>query len=149
LIEQQVVTYRLSRRLGAAPKPYLVNLSAPFSEAGKVRAQIQLISPDLATQLFDGLTPSDTIDDYVDVLADVEFKGMYSNSKTPFTTGALTFPIRAYRSNPQPCTNGYQRFPVSGDTGVPDFCAYVGQSTSQLVAPFPPVCCPAPGAAGC
>jgi hypothetical protein len=156
LITQQVVTYRLSKPVGRAPKPYLTNISLPFNETGEVIGGIQLISPDLATQLFDGLTPpagpapSGAIEDFVDIFCEVEFKGEFSATKTPFTTGTMTFPIRAYRSLPNPCPAGigYLRFADDPTTAKPDFCNYAGMSTTQLIAPSPPVCCPV-GSLGC
>lgn len=153
IVRQQVVTYKLSKAVGTKPKQYITNISLPFTTDGVIFGSFQLISPELGTQLFDGLNPStsvsDTTADYVDIEALVEFTGEMSASRTPFSTGQLSFPIRAYRSSPMTCTNGYQRFPVDPATGVPDFCAYAGQATSQLVPPPPPSCCPAMGAAGC
>ena len=155
IITQQVVTYRLSKRVGGTPKPYVTNISLPFNASGEIMGGIQLISPELATQLFDGLTPpagpapSAAIEDFVDVSCDVEFKGEFSATKTPFSTGVLTFPIRAYRSLPVTCTNGYQRFPIDQATNTVDFCNYAGMSPTQLVAPSPPTCCPSVGALGC
>lgn len=149
IVTSQVVNYRLSKRVGATPKPYITNINLPFTEAGEIYGAFQLISPDLATALFDGLTPSNTIDDFVDVSVDVEFKGIFSNTQAPFTTGVLTYPIRAYRSNPAACANGYVRYPEDPGTGTPDYCNYTGQSFSQIVAPAPPTCCGAMGAPGC
>ncbi len=148
LINQMVVNYRLSKRVGAAPKPYISNFSIPFSEEGSVFGPIQLISPELATALFDGLQPSPgvapsaVIEDFVDIQVDVEFKGEFSGSKAPFTTGVATYPIRAYRSNPTSCTNGFVKFKVDPTTATPDLCQYVGQTSTQLLAPTTPsVCC--------
>ena len=163
LITQMVVTYHLSKKVGTAPKPYVVNASLPFSANGEVFGVFQLISPELGTQLFDGLTPppgpppSSVIEDFVDLLVDVEFKGEFSASKSPFTTGVLTLPIRAYRSLPLTCTNGYQRFPVDPMSGSIDPCFYTGAATlvngvpqvTQIVQPLPPTCCPSVGAPGC
>lgn len=160
VITQQVVSYRLSRRLGPAPKQYLTNLTGSFTNAGLLDMSIQLISPDLGEQLRDGLTPSTdpngAVEDFVDVLADVEFKGEFSNSKNRFTTGVLTYPIRAFRSNPMSCNFGFVRFyewpdPPRNDSdwvGL-DLCRYVGQMTSQLIVPPPPSCCPMVGTFGC
>ncbi len=145
IVNQQIVTYRLSRSLGARPKPYVTNLAFSFTEKGTVWSPIQLISPQLGEQLFDGLTPSKTFDaeaDFVDIWADVEFKGEFSSSKNKFSTGILTFPIRAFRSDPEACTAGYVRFPNA------DPCRYAGQATSQLSVPTPPSCCGA-GIPGC
>ena len=47
IVSQMVVTYKLSKRVGSAPKPYLVNISLPFSEKGEIFGPIQLISPEL------------------------------------------------------------------------------------------------------
>jgi hypothetical protein len=164
IINQMVVTYRLSKRVGGTPKPYVVNMSGPFSEAGVLLINVQLISPELGTALFDGLipppgpAPSSVVDDFVDVLADVEFRGTYSNSGHAFTTGSLTYPIRAFRSLPVTCPAGpgglpfpYERFPLAPTLGAPDPCGYGGQLLSQLAVPAPPTCCSAasPAGSGC
>lgn len=158
LINQQVINYRLSKRVGSAPKPYITNFNVPFSDQGEVFGPIQLISPELAEALFDGLAPSpgvapsSVIEDFVDIQVDVEFKGEFSASRSPFTTGTLSYPIRAYRSNPVACG--------AGDTFVPfkvlstlesDLCRYAGQSSSQLDKPALPVCCDSitPSPTGC
>ena len=78
--------------------------------------------------------------------------GEMSADKHPFTTGVLTYPIRAYRSLPIPCANNlpYQKF--SPDLTVPsglDSCNYAGQSYSQLQVPPAPKCCAATGTPGC
>jgi len=156
IIHQQVVTYRLSKRVGAAPKPFITNIVLPFSEAGEVAGVFQLISPDLGAALFDGLSPSPgtapsgVIEDFVDISADVEFKGEFSATRTPFTTGVLTFPIRAYRSNPVACANGFVKFTTDPATPTePDFCDYVGQSFSQVLQPPVPFeCCGSVGPGG-
>lgn len=158
IVTQQVVNYRLSKRVGAAPKPYITNITIPFSDNGEIVGAFQLISPDLGAQLYDGLAPSpgvapsSVIEDFVDINVDVEFKGEFSASRSTFTTGTLTFPIRAYRSNPTACTNGFQPMTTAtaaADGGVEfvvDPCQYVGQSFSQLVQPAPPsACCLQPG----
>lgn len=144
LITEQVITYKLSKRLGATPKPYVLKQSIVFAEGGKFRGQAQLISPELGEQLFNGLTPSNTMDDYVDITVELEFKGHLSATKTPFATGVYSYPIRAYRSDAQACTNGYLRFPDPLNA-----CGYVGQQWTQVALPPQPACCPAPGAAGC
>ena len=149
IVNQQVVTYRLSKKVGAAPKPYLTNLDLPFTDKGEVFGAFQLISPELGLALetlapSPGTAPSNTIEnDFVDISADVEFKGEFSADRHPFTTGVLTFPIRAYRSLPVDCgTAGYTRFRGGGpDGGTPDPCDYAGQTTSQLAQPAPPSCC--------
>ena len=106
LVTQQVITYRLSKRVGPTPKPYITNLSLPFTEEGLAFGPIQLVSPDLGLQLVDNLTPSNAVDDFVDITAEVSFTGEFSADKHPFTTGSLIFPIRAFRSNPMPCACG-------------------------------------------
>lgn len=158
LVNQMVVTYRLSKRVGAAPKPYLTNINLPFSDKGAIFGAFQLISPELATALYDGLTPppgpapSGVIEDFVDISADVEFKGEFSATKSPFSTGILTMPIRAYRSLPAPCSPGvgYLRFAPDQSTGAApyDLCNYTGQTSTQTLAPSPPTCCVAK-APGC
>ena len=157
IIKQQVINYRLSKRVGGAPKPFITNFTAPFSAAGEVFGGIQLISADLALQLdalapSSGVAPSSQIEDFVDINVDVEFKGEFSASQAPFTTGILTFPIRAYRSNPGTCASGFAPFTTAssdGDGGVvfsTDPCRYVGQSYSQSQPPpLPVACCPGLG----
>lgn len=164
VIQQMVINYRLSKRLGGAtPKPFITNFNAPFSDNGEIFAPIQLISGELALQLFDGLAPSPgvapsaVIEDFVDISVDVEFKGEFSASRTPFTTGILTFPIRAFRSNPTACPDGYAKFfrtvtTTDGGTtfGTPELCQYNGQTNSQLIPPELPRCCvPAAPEPGC
>ncbi len=157
VITQQVITYRLSKRLGAAPKPFITNRTLQFtSDLQSFDMPIQFISPEFGAQLFDGLTASKTLDDSVDIQADVEFKGELSATKTPFDTGIVTFPIRAFRSQPDPCagTGEYRRFPFAVDsmsgTAV-DECRYVGQQVGVIFLPAPPNpadCC-VPGSVGC
>lgn len=149
VITQQVVSYRLSnKKAGATAKPYLINLSIPFSDEGEVFGAFQLISPELGLALdalapSPGTAPSNVIEtDFVDISADVEFKGEFSASRHAFTTGVLTFPIRAYRSSPGDCgADGFIRFAEGQATGAIDVCNYVGQTTSQLIQPPPPSCC--------
>ncbi|MDP1822989.1 MAG: hypothetical protein Q8L48_07100 [Archangium sp.] len=151
IIKQMVVTYRLSKRVGGTPRPYIQNMSIPLEEG----AALQLISPELGTALFDGLVPppgpapSAVVEDHVDISADVEFRGNYSSSGNAFSTGILTFPIRAYRSLPVTCPNGYVRFANDPTAGSVDFCKYTGQTRDQLVPATPPSCCPAVGTPGC
>ena len=148
IINQQVINYRLSKRVGSAPKPYITNFNVPFSEDGAVFGPIQLISPELGAALFDNLTassgaaPSSVIEDFVDIQVDVEFKGEFSASRAPFTTGTLTYPIRAYRSNPVACAPGDTFVPFNlTSTFESDVCRYAGQSSNQLEKPPLPRCC--------
>lgn len=154
VITSAVINYRLSRRLGAAPRTFTQPLTVAFSESGELKARIllQLISPELGQQLFDGLTPSTTLDDFVDIQADIEFRGEMDSSKTPFSSGVVTFPIRAVRSAPTTtCTapQRFMRFPprdpltlLPDTAGVVDLCTYVG-TTFNLpnFAPAPAICC--------
>jgi hypothetical protein len=151
LITQQVVTYRLSKRIGGTPKPFILNRSFPFNDKGEIIGPIQLISLDFGNQLFDGLTASSNFEDFVDVQCDVEFKGEYSATRTPFSTGTLTFPIRVFRSAPTACPAGQQfrRFVASSDGGVVDPCAYVGQANGVVTTPAPPSACCVTGSTGC
>jgi hypothetical protein len=155
-----VVNYRLSKRVGPTPKPYIQYVTLPFTEAGEITGPFQILSPELGQALFDGLTPSsgtpptNTVEDFVDIQMDVEFKGEWSATKNGFTTGVLTYPVRAYRSNPLSCgTTGYVRFteltaavdPMDGGVKTPavyDPCSYVGFQFHQLsVPPAPSTCC--------
>ncbi len=160
LVTSMVVNYRLSKRVGPTPKPYIQYVTLPFTEAGEIFGPFQILSPELGQALFDGLTPSsgvapsNTVEDFVDIQMDVEFKGEWSATKNNFTTGVLTYPVRAYRSNPTSCgTTGYVRFteltaavnPMDGGVVTPavyDPCSYVGFQFHQLsVPPAPSVCC--------
>lgn len=152
IIQQIVLNYRLSRRLGAQPPEFAINYTAVVED--EAFGQVQLISPELAEAL-DGLSPANDFSDTVDVLVDVEFIGEFSGSKTPFSTGVLTYPIRAYKSAPPAgvsCTNGFQRFETDSATGAVS-CLYRGQSFSQNTQPPGPSsttqCCPAVGSPGC
>jgi hypothetical protein len=143
IVDQQVISYRLSKRVGATPKPYVLNRTASFNEDGIIIMPLQLISPDLGIALTDGLTPSNSFEDVVDIQADVEFKGKYSATGHPFSTGVLTYPIRAYKSAPTAtCTNGFVKFEA-------DPCQYVGQGYGQVQTPASPsTCCTTTGPAG-
>lgn len=154
VITSVVINYRLSRRLGATPRTFTQAILVPFSLSGELEARIPvpLISQEFGQQLFDGLQPSATLDDFVDVSVDVEFRGEMDSSKTPFTTGVVTFPIRAARSNPTACGAGqrFQRYPYLDNNGDPDLCNYVGVSYNlSPFAPPPVTCCdptaPIPG----
>lgn len=150
IITQQVVTYKLSKRVGATPKPYISNRTMSFSEDGTIIDAIQLISPELGTALFDGLTPSNGLEDFVDVTAEVAFTGEFSADKHTFTTGTLSYPIRAFRSNPTAvCSNGFVKFPTDQTSNEVDGCSYVGQKYGQTLLPAPPTtCCLQMGGAG-
>jgi hypothetical protein len=156
VITQQVVSYRL-RRPGVVAKPYLTNRSLLMVE-GRVDGPIQLISPALGASLFDSLTASNNLEDFVDVTADVEFLGEFAATRTPFTTGTLSLPIRVFRSLPPPCANAsfrYRRYPFFAIAGDPnsgsDSCRYVGQryELSGVADPPNPADCCEPGTAGC
>lgn len=150
IITQQSITYKLSKRVGGTPKPYLTNRTMSFSQEGTIIGPIQLISPELGTALFDGLTPSNGLDDIVDITAEVSFTGEFSATRHPFSTGVLTYPIRAFRSSPAAmCGNGFVKFPTDMGTGEVDGCRYIGQQIGQTVPPAPPAtCCTSMGAAG-
>lgn len=152
VVQQVVMNYRLSKRLGAQPPEHVVNMTAVIEE--ELYGPLQLISPELAEAL-DGLSPANDLSDTVDVLVDVEFIGEYSASKAPFRTGVLTYPIRAYKSAPPAgvsCTNGFQRFDVDLATSEVS-CVYRGQNFAQISQPRGPTssadCCMAPGSPGC
>lgn len=152
VVQQVVMNYRLSKRLGAQPPEHVVNMTAVIEE--ELYGPLQLISPELAEAL-DGLSPANDLSDTVDVLVDVEFIGEYSASKAPFRTGILTYPIRAYKSAPPAgvsCTNGFQRFDVDLATNQVS-CVYRGQNFAQISQPRGPTsntdCCTAIGAPGC
>ncbi len=153
IITQQVISYRLSKRVGALPKPYISNRTIHFAINGAAIVPIQLISPELGTALFEGLTPTAGLEDFVDITADVEFRGEYSASRTPFTTGSAAYPIRAYRSIPPPtalCPNGFRKFAINMTTLEVDACNYVGQKFGQTSRPPPPsVCCVTATDPGC
>lgn len=152
VIQQALINYRLSRRLGAQPPEYVVNYTAVIEDESY--GVLQLVSPELAVAL-DGLSPANDFSDFVDVLVDVEFVGEFSASGAPFRTGVLTYPIRAYKSAPPAgvsCTNGFQRFDVDAVSNRA-VCLYRGQGFNQIVQPRGPTsntdCCTAIGAPGC
>ncbi|MFZ5446231.1 MAG: hypothetical protein ACOZQL_39960 [Myxococcota bacterium] len=148
-LNQAVINYRLSKRLGATPKEFVQNVNVPLSADGMAVVPVQLISPDLGTLLFDSLTPSNDFDDVVDVTVELEFTGVYSATQTPLTTGVYTYPVRAFRSAPTVTCTAPQRFvraPLNMN-GVN--CSYAGQTTRpDQIAPMPSSCC-TPGSAGC
>ncbi|MBL8914845.1 MAG: hypothetical protein JNM17_29340 [Archangium sp.] len=155
-----VMNYRLSRRLGATPRTFTQALIVPFTESGdEILAQlaVPLISQELGQQLFDGLTPSAALDDFVDVNVDMEFRGEMDSSRAFYSSGVVTFPIRAVRSLPAAtCGAGlrFKRYPHTDKDGDPDLCNYAG-TTYGLVGGFasPPTvadCCdPAANVPGC
>jgi hypothetical protein len=149
LIREQVLTYRLSKRVGGTPRQYVLNRTASFNSDGAVIMPVQLISPDLGIQL-DALTPSNEFEDFVDIEVDIEFRGEFSATGHPFTTGVYTYPIRAFRSAPPTtCMNGFVKFATDPTTATPDPCSYVGQGYGQNLVPAPPsVCCTQAGPAG-
>lgn len=147
VVTRRVITYTLSKRLGAAPKPYETAYNANFSDNGTLLTTVQVISPELGQALFDGLTPSKNItDDFVDLTVNIEFRGEYAATRNPFATGTVSYPIRVYRSAPDTdCgTAGFVKYQiVDPATGEFERCAYVGQSYSQNFPPATPsVCCP-------
>lgn len=150
VILQQAINYRLSKRVGATPREYLLNRTASFTEAGEVIMPVQLISPDLGAALVDGLQPSNAMDDFVDIEVDVEFRGEFSATRNKFSTGVLTYPIRAFRSAPTAvCTNGFVKFETDPATNAADFCTYVGARYGQTAVPPPPsACCAVAGPGG-
>jgi hypothetical protein len=128
-----VLTYRLSRRLGGTLKPYDVPISLTAggtADSLKFNGAVQLISPELGDQLTNGLSGSTSLDDFVDIDVDIEFRGEINSSRTPITTGAVTFPVRAVKSAPAACPAGlrYARYPFRNAAGGVDFCRYVGSS---------------------
>lgn len=155
VIHQVVVNYRLSRRLGATPREYVQNLTTPLDENGKALFTVQLISPDLGTLLFDSLTPSNDLEDAVDLTVEVEMTGLYESTGNAFTSGVYSYPIRVFRSNPTACVDNpatpaverFQRIPPNGLGG--SGCEYVGQSFSQNFPKPPPSTCCTPGTSGC
>lgn len=165
VVTTMVVNYRLSKRVGGTPKPYVTNYTLPFSD-GEILAQAQLLSPELGQALFDnllpspGTAPSNTIEDFVDIQMDVEFRGEWSATRNTFTTGVFTYPVRAYKSNPGECPfvdNNNQalgrlpffKYNVDPTTGGVDICTYTGFNSHQLAAPPVPTCCAARGGPGC
>jgi hypothetical protein len=160
LVTSMVVNYRLSKRVGGTPRPYVQVMSLPFSDDGEIFGPFQVLSPELGQALFDGLlpspgtAPSNTIEDFVDIQVDVEFRGEWSATRNTFTTGVLTYPVRAYRSNPVACPSDaqgvlpYVKYDADPTTGEADICSYVGSNSYQIAQPSVPVCCTARGSAG-
>lgn len=119
VVKQVVITYKLSRSLGTAPKPYIVPQTIPLT--GTTAAAVELISPELADLLINGLSATPDLSDTVDVIATIEFRGEYSADNHTFTTGAQDFPIHVYKS-------GDGCGVPAADAGVPSLgCLYFGQ----------------------
>ncbi|MFT3706788.1 MAG: hypothetical protein QM817_03895 [Archangium sp.] len=139
-----VINYRLSRRLGSTPKTFNVAINATPGGTGEslqLNAPIALISPELGDQLTNGLSGSATLDDFVDIDVDIELRGEINSSRTPITSGVVTFPIRAVKSAPPACPTAgerYMRYPFVTDpvTMAPDLCRYVGSSFDGSGAPL-------------
>jgi hypothetical protein len=166
LLQQTVITYRTTKKVVGTIKPFTYNQNVTFSSAGAAIVSLQLISPEFGTQLFDALAASATMDDVADVQVDVEFKGIMSATRDPFSTGIATYPIKVFRSLPQTVAGGtatplvcdagkqfrhFDLVAVMGNPVGPNFCKYIGQSASAIIAPAPLVatdCC-AIGTPGC
>lgn len=157
IITEYVVTYTLSKRLGQPTlKPFVVPYRIDLS-VGSINladTTVQLISSELSSALFDGLTPIDPSSgevDSVDIGCALEFRGEFSASRAPFTTGKASFNVRAYRSTPSiascPAGKRYPRFIDSSRTV--NFCTFAGQS-SGAGQPLPPsICCDPSTDVGC
>ncbi len=145
MVEQTLVTYELSRSIGATPAEYVVNNTFPLTE--KLNVAVQLISPELGQALLDNLAAVNDLSETVDINARVEFRGRYTRTDHAFTTGGLVFPIRAFKSDPVTvCTNGFAQFVrpsqlTDGGVGFEPTCIYVGQSYGQFAPPSPPFVC--------
>lgn len=153
IITEFVIDYRLSRRIGPTPKQFVQKLTLPATgTSGKliIRGPLNIISADLADILVNGLTPSNAMDDFVDVDIDVTANGEIADSRVPISTGSLTFPLRVYRSAPTATCTAFKRFPFT-DPGTmgPDFCRYVGREFGNVTSPAPPTDCCNPGDLGC
>lgn len=121
VIKQVVVSYKLSRSLGASPAQFITNVTAPLK--GDTDLVVQLISPELSDLLVNSLSAARDLSDTVDITANVEFKGTFAGDGHAFTTGSLDFPIRAYKS---------------GDCGpaTSTTCFYQGQVTPDSTSIF-------------
>ena len=128
IVKQVLISYKLSRSLGTAPKQYVTNQTIPLT--GATVAVVDLISPELGQILIDGLSATPDLSDTVDVTATVEFRGEYSGDGHAFTTGSQDFPIHVYKTgdNCSPSVANIVDAPVLGDGGVPEQgCFYAGQ----------------------
>lgn len=137
VVKQIVITYTLSRSLGAAPKQYVINQTVPLT--GNTDALVQLISPELSDLLINGLSSARDFSDTVDITANVEFRGTYTGDGHAFTTGSLDFPIRAYKSGDCP-TVGRGGGGLDGGTTTSTLdtsCYYAGQwfTSAYLTCP--------------
>lgn len=152
IITEFVIDYRLSRRIGPTPKQFVQKVNLPAIGGGQliIRGPLNLVSADLADILVNGLTPSNAMDDFVDIEVDVTANGEISDSRAPISAGTLTFPLRVFRSAPTACTT-YKRFPqVDPNTMGPDYCRYVGQEYGNVTSPaLPTACCATPTEPGC
>lgn len=145
VVREVTVTYESARRLPASVGAYTQRVTvtppAGMAAAGSqilLSAPVNLISPQLGTFLFDTLTPDSSASDVIDIVANVEAKGEFSDSQVPFSTGRLAFPLRAFRSAPPACAGSqrFQRYPATTDR-----CAYVGQFYGTFGLPPPPATC--------
>lgn len=160
IITEYVVTYTLSKRLGQrTPAPFVVpyRVDLDVSAENDANTVVQLVSSEMSQALYDGLTPEDpnsSENDFVDIDCALEFRGEYSATRAPFTTGTATYTIRAYRSTPSggACApdQRYARF-RDNTTGLVDTCNYSGQS-GAFSRPLPPSaanCCNPATTEGC
>lgn len=151
VIDEIMIEYTLSRRLGTL-KPFVQRVVFPVATgtAASDPLVVNVISAELGELLVNGLQGSTTGDDFVDIQVKVSGVGEYTNSTAPFSTGTLTFPLRAFKSAPTTCNapDQYKRFVKFDAAGNPDFCSYVGQAYNASVPPSPTACCTA-GSPGC
>ena len=142
------ITYRTSRRLTKTPAVFVVPAHVSTQVGGDIGMRAQVLSSEIGSLLFDELTPftaGDSDIDQIDLNVDIELRGEYSASKSPFSSGTATFPIRVFRSSPTPCS-GHERFRTHV---VGDACTYIGQTSDYGFTPAPPTCCDPAVTPGC
>lgn len=126
IIDRLVLSYAakpaaLGLNLQAAEVPMTIPLYS-----GEATGMIDLISPQVATELEDKVQAGDE----VTLTVTVEFKGYMTGDHAAITTGPLAFPLRVMKSDSTKCT-GAIRAPVAGQ------CLYPGQVSTNNTS----VCC--------
>jgi hypothetical protein len=133
ILNQVVTSYVAKPASGLKLPTSVTSRSFPLTEDGKLLTAIELISPDVATELADVVQPGDDIE----LTVTVEIRGYLSGNRAAVTTGPLAFPLRVIKTDPSTCT---VRQPAAGQ------CLYPG----QLSATNRSVCCEELlGASGC
>lgn len=136
VLNQIVMSYVAKPASGLRLDAAQVSRSLPLTTDGTVLGAIELLSPQVATELADKVQPGDDIE----LTVSVEIRGYMSGDRSAVTTGALAFPLRIIKTDPASCA-GAIRQPAAGQ------CLYPGQYTPTSRS----VCCTdlLPGTSGC